>query len=328
MNRNDFLGMIESNGPSNRHSIGEISELLKIFPYCQSAHMLLLRGLKNTSDVRFDNQLRQSAMHVADREVLYYLLQKQSEPEPAEVPEPEKEPEPAAASVPEPRNITIPSPDDTEHEQTVIETARNSADLIAAIEKNEKASKTVSVGPVTFSGTISHEIVQEEASGESSASVLIIDDESGEIEEKVIYMDPGFSSWSDDEDLLELEKEEAPLTPEEEINEPPAAQTIEPQSDGLISTRKTQADLIDKFIEANPRIEPVRVMPDAPVVDIALKSTEPQEGFVTETLARIYVNQGYYSRAIDIYERLSLKFPEKSSYFATQIKKVKELIKK
>jgi hypothetical protein len=63
------------------------------------------------------------------------------------------------------------------------------------------------------------------------------------------------------------------------------------------------------------------------VEDLAQKFTEERGSFVTETLARIYVNQGYYSRAIDIYEKLSLKFPEKSGYFAAQIEKIKELIK-
>ena len=65
-----------------------------------------------------------------------------------------------------------------------------------------------------------------------------------------------------------------------------------------------------------------------PVEDISKPFVEEEGGFVTETLAKIYVNQGYYSKAIDIYEKLSLKFPEKSSYFASQIEKVKEYIKK
>ena len=91
--------------------------------------------------------------------------------------------------------------------------------------------------------------------------------------------------------------------------------------------KQVQADLIDKFIIANPRIEPVRDKTDKPVEDISQPFTEEKGEFVTETLARIYINQGYYSKAIDIYEKLSLKYPEKSSYFATQIEKVKELNK-
>ena len=74
MNRNDFLNMIEDTVPVNRQMIGEVYELIDIFPYFQSAHMLLLKGLQNNADVKFENQLRNSAIHIADREVLYYLL--------------------------------------------------------------------------------------------------------------------------------------------------------------------------------------------------------------------------------------------------------------
>ena len=89
-----------------------------------------------------------------------------------------------------------------------------------------------------------------------------------------------------------------------------------------------QSELIDKFINANPRIEPQKDKLYLPNEDISKPFTEESGGLVTETLAKIYVNQGYYSKAIDIYEKLSLKFPEKSSYFAFQIEKVKENIKK
>ena len=89
-----------------------------------------------------------------------------------------------------------------------------------------------------------------------------------------------------------------------------------------------QSELIDKFILANPRIEPVRDPSKIPAGDISKPFAEKEGGFVTETLARIYINQGYYSKAIDIYKELSLKFPEKSSYFASQIELVKVYLKK
>lgn len=47
-----------------------------------------------------------------------------------------------------------------------------------------------------------------------------------------------------------------------------------------------------------------------------------EEGFCTETLARIYLEQGYPQEAIEIYSRLSLRYPEKSVYFAALIDEI------
>jgi hypothetical protein len=307
MNRNDFLNMIEHSGPSDRHMIGEINDLISIFPYFQSAYMLLLRGLQNTSDVKFESQLKLYAMHIADREALYYFLKRETEPG--------EEPETAAAAT---ETMILPS-DAADSGQTVIESARNSDDLISEIEKNSLLDNS---GPGTGD---SHSVMiyNETDSNGSDAAVFIIDDESGSVEEKVIYMDPGFSV-SEDTDLLELETGRS-----EEAETVPGLSSGSPADDILKpDVKRVQSDLIDKFIIANPRIEPVRDKTETTNQDISKPFVEAKEGFVTETLAKIYISQGYYSRAIDIYEKLSLKFPEKSSYFASQIEKVKEYLKK
>jgi len=88
-----------------------------------------------------------------------------------------------------------------------------------------------------------------------------------------------------------------------------------------------QREIIDKFILENPRIQPNHDDDDEKE-DMSAESITDKDGLFTETLANIYVKQGYYSKAIFFYQELSLKFPEKSIYFAGRIKEIEKRINK
>ena len=86
---------------------------------------------------------------------------------------------------------------------------------------------------------------------------------------------------------------------------------------------KSSNELIDQFIEEAPSITRNKIDFFDPVAK-AKESITDKENIVSETLAKIYYDQGHKEKAIKIYQKLSLKFPEKSSYFAAQIKKIKK----
>jgi tetratricopeptide (TPR) repeat protein len=85
----------------------------------------------------------------------------------------------------------------------------------------------------------------------------------------------------------------------------------------------SRKELIDKFILENPSISRPKAEFYNPI-SVAQNSIIDQENIVSETLAKIYEKQGYFEKAISIYEKLGLKYPEKSRYFAAQIELLKE----
>ena len=94
------------------------------------------------------------------------------------------------------------------------------------------------------------------------------------------------------------------------------------REENQVKSKTNHDDLIDKFIASNPKI---------PALDksdfIPTKPTSIEENgyLMTETLARVYVEQKKYLKAVQAYEILILKYPEKSSYFAHQISDIKKI---
>jgi tetratricopeptide (TPR) repeat protein len=93
-------------------------------------------------------------------------------------------------------------------------------------------------------------------------------------------------------------------------------------SQPLSEEKKKKIDLIDKFIESNPKIPAIDKEKAIPVKEIKEEDTSY---LMTETLARVYLEQKKYSKAIQAYEILILKYPEKSSFFADRISDIKIL---
>ena len=105
------------------------------------------------------------------------------------------------------------------------------------------------------------------------------------------------------------------------------------QSEKIIKKKESKAknntkkSLIDNFLsdKTSKKIKPKKI--EAKVEDLASQNApkESEEGFMTETLAQIYIKQAYYDKAIESYKKLSLKYPKKNTYFASQIEKIKKL---
>lgn len=103
----------------------------------------------------------------------------------------------------------------------------------------------------------------------------------------------------------------------------PIERDFEKNKPEIDSDKQKKIDIIDKFIEANPKIAPVKDITKAPAN--INKSMEEPTHLMTETLAKVYLEQKKYNKAMQAYEILILKYPEKSSFFADRINEIKNL---
>lgn len=188
---------------------------------------------------------------------------------------------------------------------------------------NERATEDQSVR--------SAEVQQETENTEQFAAVQL-DPELEALEREILSSALSYSIEASSE-LNEHEEPTEPTAPieKEEAAEPPSSFNDWLKAKGEAPKQADPAKSIDDYIKRlessrGPKAaEKPKETQSHDVSGIARKSVEDAEEIVTETLARIYMNQKNYAKARRVYEKLSLLNPEKSGYFASQIKKIDDL---
>jgi hypothetical protein len=183
---------------------------------------------------------------------------------------------------------------------------------------------------------LSKEILEENNEETISAEAISIDQNSfdssteeiiPEIEEKLEIGKPitflqnekhSFQEWLQLASFKPIERIEEK---KETISSENSVQKEEKKQENTTDKLK-KLEIIDKFIETNPKITPARELVETPSKPIETSDTTH---LMTETLARVYLEQKKYSKAIQAYEILILKYPEKSIFFADRIKDIKIL---
>jgi hypothetical protein len=229
----------------DRDTLYELRSLLALYPYYQTARLLLLQNLYLLHDPTFDDELRRAAIYITDRRVLFQMIE-------------------AAHYKLRPKDKPATQTQSGSPSRT-ISLINNFLETIPQEEQDQKKTKRK---PTPADAAIDY----------------------------VAY-------------LLETESE-SPITSDDV-----------PQMRGQ--------ELIDSFINHdNGRIvlnEQPEYLPEIEETD-KNGENDNQEGYFTETLARIYIKQGRYSQALEIIRRLSLQFPKKNAYFADQIRFLEKLI--
>ncbi len=191
--------------------------------------------------------------------------------------------------------------------------------IIAKALKDRKHTKTEAFVKKTAAYSVNHEYLNEILEGtfdfpEKAAVQAPAEKPTPEIHE------PKTSTLDDDAAEIKATKEriEALLASPESAT----AKTEEKKKPSAVS----QVEIIEKFIKEEPSIERQKLSASelpSHQEDLASKAIKGVDAFETETLAKLMAMQGKHKKAINIYKKLSLKFPEKSTYFAGQIEEVK-----
>ncbi len=298
MNRQQLYDLIGNPVDLNENTLTSLQELVAEYPFFQAARLLLLKNLQMLDHVRYEPELKRSALFISDRTRLYEVIK---------------------GLYPEKDSATVQAEtEETAEKETEVVTEEKKSS-VAVTGKVESVSDYFGIDDVTETlqgGKVGFTFANENNGPETEAlpEEMLFDYEKSSAGYTLSMEDDADQDGSHSfEDWLYLVSNDA------------VENKVEPQKIETEAKNKT-ADVIDKFLNSDhDPIKPKSESEEKGVKEIKETPAFEEDELMTETLAKIYVKQGHYSKALKIFEKLSLKYPEKSVYFAQQIENVKNL---
>ena len=242
----DIVELIHHPEHLDRDTLYELRSLLALYPYYQTARLLMLQNLYLLHDPTFDEELRRAAIYITDRRVLFQMIEAAH----YQLRSTHVSSQPSASGQPS-RTLSLID--------TFLESMPQEGD-----NKDEKKKKRK---PTPADAAVDYVAYLMETEGEYQQDDSVPEMKGQSLIDTFINNDKGRI-------VLSEEPEYTPQLPDSTLNEENAT----------------------------------------------------DEGYFTETLARIYIKQGRYSKALEIIRRLSLVYPKKNAYFADQIRFLEKLI--
>lgn len=261
----DLANLINHPEQLDRETLYDLRGLLALYPYYQTARLLLLQNLFLLHDPSFNDELRNAALYITDRRVIFSLVE-------------------------------------AGHYQIANSQTRNGEENGENGKSNESQDQNKSDRTITLIDDFLDSIPEEESSDEKKPK------------RKPTPADATVDYVSY---LLETENEE-----DSDGTDTKDEKKSKDNGDRTIS-------LIDDFIKNEGGKIQLKDEPEyTPEINEGMTQAEndSNEGYFTETLAKIYVKQGRYEKALEIIQRLNLNYPKKNAYFADQMRFLEKLI--
>ncbi len=346
MNRQQFSELVKDPRSLGEGSITELEAILKQYPYCQTAQVLLTVNLLKQNHSSYQAQLKKAVAYAGDRKKLKELLEgKMQQTAAAPVVASTETPAEAVAAVNIPE--LLPAVATTSIVPEVIPYTAG-PDVIPGQVHPPVADETPALHnleikpPLTFQGTEARqENYIEESLISSEELALASPTQAAATEQETVHpavilplvnrkSEASLEKLTQDDLLTIVRKRLAEINEERKGKEPKPEPDIhwkepekgEPVLRPAAEFIRSKDELIEKFIKEEPQISRPKKEFFNPTSS-SQRSNLDEEDIVSETLAQLYAKQGNLPKAIHIYEKLSLRFSEKSRYFAAQIENLK-----